>query len=127
MSPKHRILIVDDDRVMTTLLSTLVRSAGHDTLIAGDSLQGYTLAVKERPALIVTDMQMPAGGGKQLLQRLAANDRTRDIPIMVVTGSVGPEHEQEILQAGARQVVFKPIDHTQCLAALESVLGKTPT
>lgn len=127
MDPKRRILIVDDDRAMVTLLSALVRSAGYDVLVAGDSLQGYTQALKERPALIVTDMQMPAGGGKQLLQRLAANDRSREIPIVVVTGSVDPEYEKEILQAGAKRVVFKPVDHAQFLAALDAVLGETPT
>ena len=118
-----KILIVDDDPSMVALLAAVARGEGFEPVSAGDALQGSSLAIREQPALVITDMQMPAGGGRALMQRLHANARTRHIPLMVVTGTVDASHEEELRQAGASGVVFKPVDPAKFGAAIRAILG----
>ncbi|HYA50531.1 MAG TPA: response regulator [Streptosporangiaceae bacterium] len=121
---KQRILIVDDDRDMVTLLAAAIRAAGFEVIPAEDAMQGLRIAMRERPALIVADLQMPAGGGRGLLERLAVPEQTRNVPILVVTGTIDPSREQEVLAAGARKVLFKPVDPAQVVAAIREMLGQ---
>jgi len=100
MPAPKRVLIVEDDQDMVRFLAAIVEDEGFEALAVGDAFSGITEAVRERPVLIITDMQMPAGGGSVLLQRLRGNAKTSRIPIMVVTGTVDPSHEDELRQSG---------------------------
>ncbi|HUL68979.1 MAG TPA: response regulator [Gemmatimonadales bacterium] len=126
MPRPKRVLIVEDDQDMVRFLAAIVEAEGFEALAVGDAFSGITEAVRERPALIITDMQMPAGGGSVLLQRLRGNARTSRIPIMVVTGTVDPSHEDELRQSGAARVLFKPIDPKRFAEELRLLAGTGP-
>ena len=71
-----KVLVIDDDQIMVRLLATLLTDAGFDTVAAYDAMQGLIVAQREDPSVILLDMQMPAGGGLQVLQRLRTNPKT---------------------------------------------------
>jgi CheY-like chemotaxis protein len=76
--PAMRVLVVDDDSATALLCSRLLQKAGYATIIARDAGQAVAQAHRDQPALIVTDLMMPAGGGVSVLERLAC--RPRPVP-----------------------------------------------
>jgi CheY-like chemotaxis protein len=122
MSEK-RVLVVDDDAATAFLCSRLLQKAGYTTIIARDAGQAVTHAHRDQPALIVTDLMMPAGGGLSVLERLALSSKTSAIPILVLTGSANAELERRATAAGALRVLKKPVEPTGLLDAVREAIG----
>ena len=122
--PGKRILVVDDDSATVLLCSRLLQKAGYATIIARDAGQAVTQAHRDEPALIVTDLMMPAGGGVSVLERLAMWSRTSTIPIIVVTGSGDVELERRAAEAGALRILKKPVEPTALLDAVREASGE---
>jgi|RhiMetdeSRZDD1v2_1073273.scaffolds.fasta_scaffold12088_1 two-component system response regulator TtrR len=122
--PGKRILVVDDDSATVLLCSRLLQKAGYATIIARDASQAVTQAHRDEPALIVTDLMMPAGGGVSVLERLAMSSRTSTIPIIVVTGSGDVELERRAAEAGAVRILKKPVEPTALLDAVREAIGE---
>lgn len=91
-------------------------------MVAFDAAQGMLLANRERPALIVLDLQLPGGGGLHVLERLTASSRTLHIPVLMVTTSTEDGLEQSLRTKGARGFLAKPIDALQLTAAVTELL-----
>jgi CheY-like chemotaxis protein len=124
MTAKLKILIVDDDTQFALLVAGHLRRAGYPSVTAVDAMQGFMFAQREQPALILLDLNMPAGGGLTLLERLVKSVRTQMIPIVVLTARPGPEIEAEVRAKGAADFLHKPIDRESLLAMIERVLPK---
>lgn len=77
--PAKRVLVVDDDSATVLLCSRLLQKARYATIIARDAGQAVTHAHRDQPALIITDLMMPAGGGVSVLERLAMSSNTSSI------------------------------------------------
>ena len=105
-----RVLIIDDDKTMVTLMTALLRKAGFEVLAAFDGASGFMAAQKQRPDLILLDMQMPAGGGEAVWKRLAASAHTQGIPVVYVTATSSPGFAAEAESQGAAGVIKKPFD-----------------
>src|SRR5258708_33483439 len=93
MAPKAKVLVSDDDKTLVAILSASLRAAGYHVLAAYDALQGFMLAQREVPAVIVLDLHLPAGGGLQLLEKIAASGQTDAIPVVLATGTTGAKLE----------------------------------
>jgi len=122
--PGKRILVVDDDSATVLLCSRLLQKAGYSTIIARDAGQAVAQAHRDQPALVVTDLMMPAGGGVSVLERLALSCKTSTIPIIVVTGSGDAELERRATEAGAVRVLQKPVEPTALLDAVREAIGE---
>jgi CheY-like chemotaxis protein len=122
--PGKRILVVDDDSATVLLYSRLLQKAGYATIIARDAGQAVTQAHRGPPALIVTDLMMPAGGGVSVLERLAMSSMTSTIPIIVVTRTENPELGRRATEAGAVRVFKKPVEPTALLDAVREAIGE---
>jgi len=117
-----KVLIVDDDEQLALLLALHLRSAGYQPITAVDAMQGFMFAMREQPALILLDINMPAGGGMSLLGRLGKAVKTMLIPIVVVTARQDAETESEARRNGARGFLRKPIDRDALLATVAAAL-----
>ena len=118
-----RILVVDDDQDTVQLLTSLLQTAGYTVLAAIDPSQAVMQAQRERPALILTDILMPAGGGLSVLKRLKMSTKTGTIPIIVLTASGDREIEAQSLAAGAIRFFRKPCDNAVLLDAIKTALS----
>jgi len=105
-----RVLIIDDDKTMVTLMTSLLRKEGLQVIAAFDGMSGTMMAQKQRPDLILLDMQMPAGGGEAVWKRLAASAHTSTIPVVYVTATSTPGFAAEAESQGAAGVIRKPFD-----------------
>lgn len=121
-APKRKLLIVDDDRAFVVLAAAILRDAGFMVLEAHDAMQGYMYAQQDPPEVILLDMQMPAGGGLNLLQKVQAVPRLARIPIIVVTASTDDGLDELVRSKGAAALLIKPVDRDRLLDLVHQVL-----
>lgn len=96
-----KVLIADDDQVVSRLLSARMAKAGHDVLMAQDAMQAIMVSFRDVPDLLILDIHMPGGNGSEVIRRLKASSRTNQIPILVVSGSSSLEEQRAMISAGA--------------------------
>jgi CheY-like chemotaxis protein len=118
-----KILLADDDRVLTHLLSTRLRAKGAETIVAHDAMQAFMVAVKTAPDVIVLDVQMPGGTGTAALTRLKQSAKTSMIPVVVLTGSVDPKAAGSFKALGAVEFLCKPVDPEELYRVVCAVLA----
>lgn len=116
-----KVLIADDDKVLSHLLASRLRALGWGIDLAGDAMQAVMFAMRGQPDAIVLDIQMPGGTGIDALKKLKASVKTSQIPVVVLSGSVASEEERAILDLGAARFVRKPVDAD----ALHEILSQT--
>lgn len=118
------VLLVEDDHDVALGASLRLRSAGYQTLIAHDGHEGITVAREARPTVIVLDVRMPRMNGLVALGKLRRDERTKDIPIVMLSASV--VDQQAALDAGARYFLTKPYQPTTLLTAVERAISENP-
>lgn len=109
MRPK--VLVVDDEPLMLMLYKKHIEQAGYQLLTANSAEAGLAMVRAEKPALVVIDIIMSGKSGLAALQELKADPATRDLPVIVFSGSVSEAHEtarQEAAAAGAARFLTKP-------------------
>ncbi|HXE56868.1 MAG TPA: response regulator [Gemmatimonadales bacterium] len=110
MAPDRTVLIVEDDPVTSDLLAVFLRTRRYRVLTAVDAMQGLTLAHREQPDVVLLDIGMPAGGGLSCWDRMARSDRTRHIPVIIMTANPRPELAEQARARGAAGFFAKPVD-----------------
>lgn len=115
-----KVLVVDDDASVRKGLHRLFRAAGYDV----ETLEGasaYLERVAERPpACLLLDIRMPGLSGLDLLRLVAGTPR--DLPIVFISGHGDEDVRAQALDAGAVEVLYKPLDETTLLAAIDQAL-----
>jgi len=124
---KPTVLIVDDDQVVTQQLTSLLRAAGYPSLSTLDPVQGFMVAQRERPGLILLDVNLPAGGGIRLLDRLLKTTTMQLTPVIVITASDDLTLERQVRDKGAAGFLRKPIASEALLAAIAAALKPLTT
>ena len=123
MSNKQRILIVDDERQITRVLSRGLTTKGYDVHVAADGETALQTFGDWHPDLVVTDLSMPNINGLELCRRLRAFS---EVPIIVLSVK-GEEHAKvEALDAGADDYVTKPFGIDELLARIRATLRRAP-
>jgi response regulator RpfG family c-di-GMP phosphodiesterase len=117
-----RILLVDDDPALRTLLRTTFEVADVDVTEAESADAARKRIRAERPDVIVLDVNMPGTTGLELCTELKADPATRDIPIILLTGSTGGT-SASAKRAGADAFVRKPFSPLELLAVAERLAG----
>ncbi len=87
---KHRILIVDDEKLFTDLYREILEAEGFEVLSAGGGAECLELAKKHKPDLILLDMKMPGMDGAQTLLKLQEDPETKDMKVVFLTAFGDP-------------------------------------
>jgi two-component system chemotaxis response regulator CheY len=109
------ILIVDDSRVVRSMLRETLKIGGHRILEAADGEQGLAVAQADCPELIITDINMPVLDGFGLIRAVRQLPQHRCTPILVVTTEAGEALKQRGREAGATGWLVKPFQPEQLL------------
>jgi CheY-like chemotaxis protein len=120
---KLTVLLADDDKVQTLMLSNLLRARGFAVAAAYDATYAFMVAMKNPIDAIVLDIQMPGGTGLGVLERLRSSSKTMQIPVIVLTGSTDPATMDAVKALGADEYLSKPVNPERLCAALEGLLG----
>jgi len=118
-----KVLLADDDRVLTHLLSSRLRAKGAEIIVAHDAMQAFMSAMRSPPDVIVLDLQMPGGTGLAALNRLKQSAKTSQIPVVVLTGSVDLESAASFKALGATEFLRKPVDPEELYRVLCTLLA----
>ena len=116
-----RILLVDDDPALRTLLRTTFEVADVAVVEAADAVAARRKIRRARPDVIVLDINMPGTTGLELCAELKSGPATRDIPIVLLTGSEGGAEAAK--RAGANAFVRKPFSPLELLSVAERLAG----
>jgi CheY-like chemotaxis protein len=119
---EHKILIADDDPVLTAAVSGTLKSRGYTVVVARDAMQAFMFAVQQQPDAILLDINMPAGTGLGALTRLQASARTASIPVLVMSGSTDLTLPATVRAEGAKGFFRKPVDLDALCAKMEELL-----
>jgi CheY-like chemotaxis protein len=120
-----KILIVEDDEKVAKALELRIRNAGYDTAVARDGYSGVSMVAKHCPDLVLLDINMPAGSGFTVAERIRTLVPQRT-PIVFITASKKPDFLERALALGASGYIEKPYDPAQVLTLLANVLNKPP-
>jgi CheY-like chemotaxis protein len=118
-----RILVVEDNALFRELIRSFLQDSGYRLLFAEDVIQATGIAIRERPDVILLDIQLPGGDGFTVMTRLKSNTHTQHIPIVVITAL--DETSAVAARAtdfGAAASLFKPITRTELVETIERVL-----
>lgn len=104
----HRILIVDDDREFSTLLTDVYRQARYEVVTANSAVEGLEMFRDQDFELIVTDQRMPDMSGLEFIREVYGI--RSDIPIIVVSGYLDSRTIRELIREGVSGVFMKPLN-----------------
>ena len=97
------VLVIEDDDNSADLVARCVAQVGFSSRRANDGIEGLALAAQKRPDAIVLDLAMPSMNGFEVLDRLAADEGLRDVPLIVVSGAeISLEEHTRLARAGLR-------------------------
>lgn len=120
--PGKTILVIDDDKNIHAALRALLTGAGHQVVSALDAMQGVMMARQNRPDLIVLDINMPAGGGVSVYERLRGLSGTFQIPIVIYTAVPLDAVRAKIPEAPDTFLLAKPASLAELKAAVARFL-----
>jgi DNA-binding response OmpR family regulator len=124
-----RVLLVDDDNDISQFLTSRLEKCGLDVRYASDAQQGFRMACREEPAVIVTDYFMPNGDAQYLLTKLRTTAATANVPVIVLSGRQLSEVTMQSLRReicghpGASQILRKSEDTYALFEALRKFCG----
>ncbi len=120
-----KILVVEDDAINRAMIAQRLEWEGYKVLVAGDGAHGVTLAITERPSLVLMDMGLPVLNGWQATHRLKSSTTTRTIPIIALTAYALSEDRQKCLRVGCDEYETKPVDFPRLLNKMQRLLNGT--
>lgn len=118
-----RILIIDDDKDICTLLRRVLESQGHHVTAALNGQQGL-IAARERPELIICDVTMPIMGGHAVLSALRANKITAEIPFIFLSGTDDRETIRKSMNLGGDDFISKPAPPDDIIQTVDARLKR---
>jgi DNA-binding response OmpR family regulator len=121
-----RILVVDDEPDVLLLCRVNLQHAGYEVMEAADGEQGLAIALSEVPDAIVLDLMLPLLDGYGVLDQLRADERTRNIPVLVLTAKAQREDRVRCWEQGASEYMTKPFSPVALSAALTELVGMSP-
>ncbi len=115
-----KLLVVDDEREIRDLLKKFLLAEGYEVIVASNGEEAVELAKRENPQIILLDIEMPGIDGIETCKRLKAEEKTRLIPVIMVT-AFGNRDIEAYLE-GAADVVNKPLEMVELAFRVKSML-----
>lgn len=120
---RKRILVIDDQADEREIQTAMLGHLGYDVSTAEDGEIGLSMATDSPPDMILLDIAMPRLDGFEVCRRLRADPRTSSVPVVFFTASVVGDLEQRARDAGATDIMVKPVDPHEVARRVEEMVG----
>ena len=120
---RKKVLLIDDDAVLSRLFSVRLRGAGYDVAVACDGVQSISAVRRERPDVILLDIGLPRLNGYEACRRIRREPWGKDIVIVALTGWGQEDDRVQSREAGFDAHMVKPVDHETLLGLLANPRG----
>jgi DNA-binding response OmpR family regulator len=120
---QNRIVVADDDPIVTKFLSAVFRDEGFDVSTAEDGEKALKVIREARPDLVILDLVMPYHDGFEICQKIKSAAETADVPVIILSMK---EREQDALRAfevGADDYIRKPFNALELVARARKLMG----
>lgn len=117
-----RVLVVEDEATQRELLVTVLGRAGYDVVGVGSAESALEVIAAGDVDLVLLDLHLPDGHGGSVLEILRASDRTRLLPIIIVSGDATEEEHRRALAAGVTDFLHKPFDLEGLIRRIEALV-----
>ncbi|MFQ5640075.1 MAG: NAD-binding protein [bacterium] len=119
---QHKVVIVDDNPIVLTLYSRLLRRAGFIPLTAENGREAFDLIMKEKPEAAVIDFMLPVLSGIDVCKRVRSVESFHNTKLILFTSDEQPETRERALRAGADEVVLKSPEASELIQTVIRVL-----
>jgi chemosensory pili system protein ChpA (sensor histidine kinase/response regulator) len=117
------IMVVDDSLTVRKVSSRLLEREGYRVITAKDGVDALEKMADKLPAVMLVDIEMPRMDGFELTSRIRADERTRDIPIVMITSRIAEKHQAHAREIGVDEYLGKPYDEAHLLKRVADFTG----
>lgn len=122
-----KVLVIDDNPTIVELIKYAVNLQGaYQVIVAYDGEQGLQCVYSDNPDCVIIDVKMPRMDGYKLVRCLRGDDRTANIPLIILSAMTREEDQMTGLLSGVDEYLTKPFKPSALNAAIERVLRLTP-
>jgi two-component system phosphate regulon response regulator PhoB len=118
------ILIVEDEDDIRDMIASSLKTARYEVLEARDGQEGFSKAIDLNPSLILIDWMMPVVNGLELLRRLRHDERTHEIPVIMLSAKADVDNKTQGLDSGADDYLTKPFSPKELISRIKAVLRR---
>ena len=118
----RKVLVVDDEIHIVHVVAIKLRNNGYEVLSAENGVDAFRLACEEKPDIVVTDYQMPAMTGLELIEKLRRNESTKDIPVIMLTARNFTIDDEQKQHLQISEFLSKPFSPKELLRSIEDIL-----
>lgn len=119
----QKILVVEDNENNLYLITFILEKMGHKVIVAKTGEEGVELALKERPDLILMDIQLPGINGLEATRRIRASTEGGDVPIIALTSYALVGDREQVMSVGCTGYIEKPINPETIMGEIEKYLS----
>ncbi|MCE9533081.1 MAG: response regulator transcription factor [Planctomycetes bacterium] len=122
--PQPRILIIEDERGLIQSLTWYFNREGYETIVAADGQEGLRKAQTHLPDVVLLDLMLPGLNGLDVCRELRSGERTREIPIIIITARAEETDQVVGFSMGADDYVTKPFSNKVLLQRIKALLRR---
>ena len=113
------VLVVDDSITVRRVTQRLLQREGYRVALAADGLQGLERLQGERPAVVLSDIEMPRMDGFDFVRNIRADEHLRDLPVIMITSRIAEKHREHARELGVNHYLGKPYSEEELLGLIK--------
>jgi DNA-binding response OmpR family regulator len=117
------VMIVDDESTMVSILQRHISNAGYDYTVAANGQEALEKISADPPDMVLLDLMMPGLNGFETCRRIRANEKTKKLPVIIVTALHSQADSSDASTCGANELLTKPVDGALLAKRLRHHLG----
>ncbi len=114
------VLVVDDSITVRRVTQRLLQREGYRVALAADGLQGLERLQAERPAVVLSDIEMPRMDGFDFVRNIRADEALRDLPVIMITSRIAEKHREHARELGVDHYLGKPYSEDELLGLIRN-------
>jgi len=118
----NKVLVADDEIHIIHVVAIKLRNNGYEVIAANNGAEAYDLACREKPDIVVTDYQMPVMTGIELIGKLREDERTKEIPVVLLTARSFAVSQEQQESLGVASCLSKPFSPKELLKTIQDIL-----